>query len=478
MLAGASGKVYEISRDDINSVDCKETFFTVPGSNPADVSSTLRAVGEADPASTTNPTADNYVSFQGNPFSYTYLNGNNVLLMLPYNLDNLTTWQNKIKYFELTLPVPTAQDSFVCLDCNYKSIDEVNVCRYPAEQAWTNYETTGKFQEVNFFVTKANILFDSWWQSRGGLVASVGDMVSLTPIFNGVVSFNCRSAQAAFCQPFLNAKPMNVAGDYTVSDPAAGIPFTNSTTLEARSYVTQRAAQSQATSANTVSITEDYDHFRALFKNPVAEYNPALSWSQNLSAATYTSEGDTNLFVISTEDSDSPDMTRTFTATSNTLPGAKVIIFVEGNLTINGTTDLKLTNVSDTAFVMYIVKGDIIFSKGVGYSGDTNYTQTEPIVEGVFLANDDIIIESKDNSSGAKPADNKFVAEGSFIALNKVNDGSQGVDLQRKYDDQYDSLAREKNSYGPVEMFIFRPDFIVNTPEILRRPGLTWKEAN
>lgn len=482
LMGTASGAVIDIPKEDADNFTCQEQY---PSADLTSKSSTagiaeglaaqLVALGESD------ITGDNYIDFLTPPFA-NLSSGTLSTFFIPFNPDNTggsTGWKNRIRSAELRLPVPSSQDAYLCLDCNQKSETEKHICTFPASEAASGFKTDKTFSQTNFFISRGNFVFDSWWQSRGGLVASIGRMESLIPIFNGEVSFNCREDQEAFCQPFLNAKAMGIAGDYTTSDPSAGVPFTNSDTLEARTYVTQRDDQSQAKSANATPITEDYDHFRKLFKNTVTSYDTSKVWAlQDFVSAEYTSEGDTDMFVLSTEDSSSPNLDLNLLAPIGVTTGTKIIVFVEGNLNITGPSDTTLTNVANGAFLMFIVQGDITVDANIGHSLDNKETRTASALEGVFLANDDIIIESKGSTATIGPADNKFVAEGSFVALNRTADSSNGIELPRHFDDLNNSLAREKNSYSPVEMFIFRPDFVVNAPKIINRPSLTWEEAN
>lgn len=482
LMARSEGDIVDVPRSNLSLpstdpdyFDCRENAAGAQSKGATALYSgpgTLFVRGNAD----AGETVGEYVNFANPPYAQS--SSGLLSFFLPFNTNNSTTWKNQINKFELTLPPATSQESYVCLECNQKDNSTPNICVFSDKDVWSSYKTNSAFSDITFFVTQANIIFDSWWQSRGGLVASIGDMESLTPFLSGAVSFNCED-NPSYCQPYLNSRAMNIPGDYLTTDPSAGVPFTNSNILEARSFVTQRPTQAQAKTANTVAITEDFDYFRKLFKNDVQVYNTSANWgAQDFGNAEYTSEGDTDLFVLSTEDSATPNLDLNLLAPINVTAGTKIIVFVEGNLNITGPSDTSLTNVATGGFLMFIVKGDIVIDENIGHSLDNKVSRITPVLEGVFLANDDIIIESKGSTSTAGPADNKFVAEGSFIALNKTSDANNGIELPRHFDDNGDILQREKNSFSPVEMFIFRPDFIVNTPEILRRPGLTWKEAN
>jgi hypothetical protein len=147
----------------------------------------------------------------------------------------------------------------------------------------------------------------------------------------------------------------------------------------------------------------------------------------------------------------------------------KIIVFVEGNLTIRGGTAgqnmaNKITVSPDNGFLAFIVRGDITIESTVG---TTDTKQIAPVIEGMYFANEELIIEDTSDAT----SDKKFIGRGSFIGLD-------GVTLQREFDSTADIFDSEKNSYSPVEQFIFSPSLVVATPNMLRKPDLKWQEIN
>jgi hypothetical protein len=101
---------------------------------------------------------------------------------------------------------------------------------------------------------------------------------------------------------------------------------------------------------------------------------------------------------------------------------------------------------------------NIIFDKSLGQASPTSTTAS---VAGVFLADNQIIIE-------ATPAGNndlKFIGEGMFI-------GWQGVQMNRKY------VPQAPNASNPTEFFRYRPDLLLNVPASMMTPLAVWQETN
>ena len=129
--------------------------------------------------------------------------------------------------------------------------------------------------------------------------------------------------------------------------------------------------------------------------------------------------------------------------------GEKLTIFVDGNLTIENTT-----TVTPGGFLAFIVKGDIIFPATFG---DPDPAATAALVQGVFIANGTIDVQSL----GGTNQDLKFIGEGTFAGLS-------GVQLSRDY-------HNTANNQNPTELFRFRPDFLINLPQDMKKPLYTWR---
>lgn len=145
--------------------------------------------------------------------------------------------------------------------------------------------------------------------------------------------------------------------------------------------------------------------------------------------------------------------------------GEKYVIFVNGNLTLtdgNGSND-DLISVEEGGFLAFIVKGNINIQSSLG---NATLTSTASNLEGVYMADGILSVLSKGAAAGG---DDRFVGEGVFV-------GWSGVNLGRDFSNG-SSRSLENNS-KPVETFIYRPDFLVNMPDIMLVPIRLWQETN
>jgi hypothetical protein len=145
--------------------------------------------------------------------------------------------------------------------------------------------------------------------------------------------------------------------------------------------------------------------------------------------------------------------------------GETYVIFIEGNLTLtdgDGSSD-QLINVEEGGFLAFIVSGNIIINESLG---NATLTDTTSNVEGVFIADGTLTVESRGTAAGG---DDRFVAEGSYI-------GWSGVNLDRDFSDG--ATRSTENTNKPIELFIYRPDFLVNMPDIMLVPIRIWQETN
>ena len=121
-----------------------------------------------------------------------------------------------------------------------------------------------------------------------------------------------------------------------------------------------------------------------------------------------------------------------------------VVLFVNGNLTINGRINLAQPH---TSFFMAIVSGDIIVNPSVTNAG------INPAMEGIYHT---------DGVFHTGLGDEPFIFHGSAVAMG-------GFDLQR------DLLAA--NSTTPAEEFHFEPRQMINFPYHLTRNSIVWREV-
>jgi len=174
--------------------------------------------------------------------------------------------------------------------------------------------------------------------------------------------------------------------------------------------------------------------------------------------------------------------------------GRKVVFFVNGNVMIDDFDSIQqLISVETGSFFGIISSGTITFNARVGYqhfdlasaqpmvtifgiNTQPTYTgsdnQTNANVEGVFVA-DQLVFDTFGNAQ----ADKKFIGAGTFFAVNNI-------ELRRKYYFNNTAilspaiLSQRMNNYSPTEVFIYRPDFVINFPEPLMDANTLWQEVN
>jgi len=128
-----------------------------------------------------------------------------------------------------------------------------------------------------------------------------------------------------------------------------------------------------------------------------------------------------------------------------TLGNTKVILFVNGNLTIDGIIDLT----RGTGFFMAIVSGNIIVDPDVVHP-----SAGEPELEGLFVADGNF-------TSGSDGDDEQLYIRGMVTAY-------QQVQLDKALND---------NSITPAELFTYAPDLLFNYPRSLTLKRTRWKEV-
>ena len=146
------------------------------------------------------------------------------------------------------------------------------------------------------------------------------------------------------------------------------------------------------------------------------------------------------------------------------LPNTKTIIVVDGDLEIAALGSIeKLISLDPTAFLGFIVKGDIIVENSVGNDmyapfpgGPTNESSN---LEGLFFSTDGSI---KIESTGLPYlTEERFVGYGTFIGCN-------GITLER-------ALLISNNK---SEVFRYNPNLVISIPASLREAHITWQDKN
>jgi hypothetical protein len=234
-----------------------------------------------------------------------------------------------------------------------------------------------------------------------------------------------------------------------------GFVVVGSGTIDANGGISERAENTYSSDTTKTRYQEKYDYFyrnSGLGNSPSNDFTgsetDALKPTYNASDITYYQNG--NLTIQSPW---------------SVASGETYVVFVEGNLTLtdgDGASD-QLIDVADGGFLAFIVSGNILVEEQLGNS---TLASTTSNVEGVFVADGTLTIESRGTTAGG---DDRFVGEGVFV-------GWGGVNLDRDFSDG--STRSLENNSKAVELFVYRPDFLVNMPDIMLVPIRIWQETN
>ncbi len=332
----------------------------------------------------------------------------------------------------------------------------------------------------------------SWWQSQNGLVyagASSGESVrSYIPSINQDSSifgtFQCTTL--ANCTPFSSLQMptgtfytsgITMSGGGQIDTTASSSQYDNLRN-EVTTPITAYPVQSQRV-PNTTVPREDYAYFATLLNLPSDSIDDFSKYHNGESAPQPGEIGKLDPVAPSKDAELDPGGELVLGATNANyyysagdlslgqvggdlgwiVPATeKIIVFVHGNLKVNNTT-----TVEPGGFLMFIVDGDITFDSSLGNSVLTNTTAN---VAGVYIADGTISFPE------AAPLENKkFIAEGTYVGWAGDSSG-QGIYLGRNY------LTDLLNATNPTEVFRFRPDFLINAPDSIKRPMRLWQETN
>lgn len=347
-------------------------------------------------------------------------------------LVNVST-SNSDYTIELTL---AAGGSWQCA-CNAVGGDPYR-CRYTNQQP---SDTT----DFDFFLKPAGAAEDAWFQTLGGSSWAENNIVANIP--------------ATTCTP-PTCTPALIASDPSGNSDSAGFPLTNEgrivTSYEGETYIHESDARSTAVQAQATGVEvpiENYDYF----------YDKVGEEAETLVSSDKPTVG-TDLTVYEYSGNLTIDETSPWNLTNT----EKIIVFVDGNMTIDDTTssESRIITVDEggDAFLMFAVSGDLTITENVGYSDiTTDPTQADIAnVEGVFVSDGTLTIAGVDGTT-----DNKFIGAGTFV-------GWTGVSLERNFDDGVDPTL---NNNAATETFIFRPDLLVNAPKAVKSAQMTWREV-
>lgn len=329
-------------------------------------------------------------------------------------------------------------------------------------------------ENINFYLQVNNLSSDSWFQIFGGNVFGRGGISSVVPYSFCDGDSNCRSS-------------LNAPLPFSANLFSSGFPIANTGNSGAiRSYDYSSAYHSyfhlptRASNLNSYDVDTDlsqlsYDYFYKLAENSVQEVGNGEDLEPRLEDWIYSSWWLTDeVNYIKVNGNVNIDETQGF----QILDGTKLVVFVDGNLILDDSeindTYRKITSVAQGGFLAFFVSGDVIVTADVGYELDPLNPSTPTVsnansnLEGVFVANNNLIIQSK-TAIGEVPPDRKFIGSGTFVGWNDIL-------LNRTFND---------NNFGPilsnsqaVENFIYRPDLLANWPVKLKASTSNWREVD
>ncbi len=342
-------------------------------------------------------------------------------------------------------PILHFKDSdYVCASCNSESATEgLKVTGYDNSCVYIGSINPPK-NDAHFYLRDvASLTAEPWWQTWGGLVYGHSSLSSNLPTDD---VFACNADNN--CYPYLiRTAQLSIAK-------SAGIPITNGNISPPSilGFMTLHNNESKyAKGANMkAGVTlENFDYFKQKVDLTGVKTIDTSSIS-NLTISTGTDREGAKVFHREGDLVVNPSST--WDVGTN-----KVIIFVNGNLTFSqDAAEEKLIKVDNSGFLAFFVSGNVIIDSNVGNDDETDTTAN---IEAVVVANGKITTESE--GSGL---DKRLVLEGSYVGWN-------GIDLKRAVD------GIESKTI-PSELFIHRPDFVTNAPDILKATTLNWQEVN
>ncbi len=339
-----------------------------------------------------------------------------------------------------SLQVPGSDDVYFTRLSNYDTANFIPTC--PASGMYSISAPPGQ-TGVNFFVTDS---MEPWYQLIGGDAhANAPGLDALSAAFLDPIPFTCALSPGCSPVPFLRreASAQDTSGILTFA--SGVIDISQRSGIQAPDGTNYLLSQETPSLSAQTSIPDrdQFNRFVRLFELPLSPAtdpfpsgiptNPPVNGT-NPDHSAYYHTGDQTI--------NSP-----WAVASN----QTLIIFIDGNLTVS-----ESISVDPGGFLAFIVTGNFTFSPNVGQA---DAASLDAVVEGVFIADGQIIIQSDGDND---LPDLKFVGEGSFI-------GWSGVSLDRDYENNL-------NNQNPTELFRFRPDFVINAPEAMKSSYYVWQE--
>lgn len=243
--------------------------------------------------------------------------------------------------------------------------------------------------------------------------------------------------------------------DLDSTDLTDGFTVVGSGTIDVNGGYSERAENTYATDTTKTRYNERYEFF---YRNSGLGGSPSNTFTGSESDIQKPTYNPSNISYFQSGDV-------TLQSPWSVASGETYVIFIDGNLNLadgDGLSD-QLIDVAPGGYLAFIVSGDITVDSNLG---NTSLTDTTSNVEGVFIANGQFTINSKGAAAGG---DDRFIGEGTFV-------GWSGVNLNRDFSDG--GARSVENLDKPVELFVYRPDFVTNMPESLLVPVRIWQETN
>ncbi|MFZ5437560.1 MAG: hypothetical protein ACOZAK_00695 [Patescibacteria group bacterium] len=350
-----------------------------------------------------------------------------------YNITTGTSNPDYTVILDLPYPPPDPANAWQCA-CNANPLD-------PYQCVYTNQDPT-TLESLNFFIKRANANNNAWWQVLGGNIFSKQNIQSYIP--NSDLPGYCNNTPG--CTPAL----IDMNPSFTLESP--GFAFTLDGSImtyqnPASVFLHTNDSRSSALQATALSADIPEENYAFFFKKVADKVVPLPSSQKPVPSQNpgiYLHEGDLTINELN-----SWQVTNT----------EQIIVFINGSLFIDDTSasEQKIITVEagGSGFLAFFVKNNIVISPNVGYS-DIYTNPHDPnvaLVEGVYLADKIISVEGV-----TEVQDKKFIGAGSFV-------GWGGIKLSRSFAVPGNNSL---NNQSPAEVFIFRPDFLVNTPKEIK----------
>ncbi len=343
--------------------------------------------------------------------------------------------------------------------------------------------------------------YDPWWQARGGHARAAGFLPGDHGDLTSRISNGCNGATN--CWPYI----ITASLPSTPNLKTAGIPIAKTNIENRKSGTTPNGQLNSQASGNPhaalvggVSSSFSYADLLLDIQNMISDSTRITGSDVILSGLGPSgTTGTVYAYKWPRSATSSPanyylvrifEGSQTFTIDPSVPPanqwnissGQRVIILVNGSLTIQTTGGNPVTNpltsVVDGGFLLVAARDDIIIDNSVGRapSAAASWNSADPPVslQGIFLAGRTLTINDEATPNVAK-ADNQFVGKGSFIGL-------QGVSLERDFIGTLTGIPSEEdlrflNNTNPTEVFKFDASIVRNTPEFIKRPILSYEEV-